>query len=629
MMTNQQHIEGKEKKQNNMQYNNKRLFSEVEKINWYNIPIILIVAIFPLIIRAKPYNASLSDYAWFINSDSYFDYFLLYKKDFFLLLVVMMMLILIIRVLPKKGFLQYELQFIPLVIYAVLILMSSLFSKYREFSFNGIFEQFESVFVVLGYCIAMYYTYMMVKTEKDLNRIMIGFIFCIYIFGIIGLSQFVGHDIFSTEFGRSLIIPDKLKNDVGDLTMHFGNMAYITLYNPNYVSTYVSMIAPIFLCLILFKKKDWKIVFYILAFACLIFCLYAAQTSAGYISFGFGLIFLLILLWRYLIKYKKVVIPVICVALITVISLLSVKHEEIVDKMKSFFQVEQENYNLKEIQTNENDVRINYNNNIMVIQFLVKDENYAACVLTDDKGQVINVQLNSEGSQDVVDSRFPGFVVGPCYYDEKLCFFVRIDGKDWFFTNLSPDGSYYYLNQYGNYDKIVSAPTALFANHQHLFNNRGYLWSKTIPLLKNNILLGSGADTFALVYPQSDYVSQSNVGLGDQLVTKPHSMYLQIAVQYGVLALIVFLIFYGMYFISSLKLYIKGIFNSYYAQIGMGILVGTFSYMICGLTNDSSLTVAPIFWVLMGLGIAVNLKAKPMIEEELELRKTNKNHIKN
>lgn len=628
MMTVQQHSDGKKKRQSNMQYNSKSLYHEVKHTNWFIIPIIFIVAIFPLIMRAKPHDALLSGYAWFINTDSYFDFFLIYKKDFFLFVVALMTIILITRTLLEKGFLRYELQLIPLVIYAVLVLMSSLLSRYKEFSFHGIFEQFESVFVVLGYCIAMYYTYRMVKTEKDINMIMIGFVFCILIFGIIGLSQYFGHDIFSTEFGRSLIIPSKYKNYVGKMAMPFGNMVYLTLNNPNYVSTYASMMAPIFLSLILFRKKDWRIILYILAFASLIFCLYAAQTSAGYISFGIGLIFLLILLWRYLLRFKKIVIPIVCITFVTLIGLVFVKYDEIIDKLMSYIQIAQEDYNLKDIQTNENDVRINYNNNIMVIQFFVKNENYAACVLTDENGEEINVQLNSEGSQDVIDARFPGFVVGPCYYAEKLCFFVRIDGMEWFFTNLSPDGSYYFLNRYGNYDKIVSAPSALFTNHQHLFNNRGYLWSKTLPLLKNNILLGSGADTFVLEYPQSDYVNQSNVGLGDQLVTKPHSFYLQMGVQYGVLALIVFLVFYGMYFISSLQIYMKGIFNSYYAQIGMGIFVGTFCFMICGLTNDSNLTITPIFWVLMGLGIVVNKKAKPIIEEELRLRRTEKNLAK-
>jgi hypothetical protein len=71
-----------------------------------------------------------------------------------------------------------------------------------------------------------------------------------------------------------------------------------------------------------------------------------------------------------------------------------------------------------------------------------------------------------------------------------------------------------------------------------------------------------------------------------------------------------------MYFISSVKLYFKGRYKSYYAQVGVAILVASVSYIVLGFANDSSITVAPVFWVLIGLGITVNRLAKPYIEEE-------------
>lgn len=603
----------------------KQSYSIPEKSNWLVLPIFLMMTIFPLIMRVKSYVTPLSDYAWFSEANNYIDFFLLYKKDFLLLLTFIMITIMIVKAFLDKDFIRCEWLFLPLLIYAILVLISSVFSKYRYYSIHGMHEQFETVFVVLGYCILVYYTYLSVKTERDIRNIIKGLIFCIIIFGIIGFTQLIDHDIFSTEFGKWLIIPGEIRDSIGEIVFNFKGMAYITLYNPNYVSVYVSMIAPIILCLLLFEKKEWKrTTIYILAFASLMLCLYAAKTSAGYLSFGFGLIILIVLLWRYLIKYKKFVIPLAGIAILAMIGLVVIKQDTIAMKLKNFFQTEQVTFSLKEIQTNDNDVQVNYNDHILKVQFLVDEFKNASCVITDENGQPINTEYNSDGTANVIDERFPGFVVGPCYYDEKLSFFIRIDGKDWFFTNQSKDGTYYYLNQYGRFDKIVPAPSALFTKYQNLFNRRGYIWSKTIPLLKKYIILGSGADTFALVYPQSDYVSQANVGLGTQLVTKPHCLYLQIAVQYGVLALISFLVFYGMYFILSLKLYIKGIFNSYFAQIGLGIMIGTLSFMVSGVTNDSCITVTPIFWALVGLGLVANMKAKPMIEEEMRKLKSEK-----
>ncbi|TAH64168.1 MAG: O-antigen ligase domain-containing protein, partial [Anaerolineaceae bacterium] len=206
--------------------------------------------------------------------------------------------------------------------------------------------------------------------------------------------------------------------------------------------------------------------------------------------------------------------------------------------------------------------------------------------------------------------------LGIAQYEDIPLFYVTINKNKWYFTNQTDQGGYYYLNNYGKLDKIIKAPGALFSGYEGYASGRGYIWSRTLPLLKKHIILGSGADTFMISFPQDDYVGLYNHGYSDQLMTKPHNLYLQIGVQTGVLSLIAFLVFYAMYFISSVKLYIKGRYKSYYARVGVAILVASVSYIVLGLANDSSLTVAPVFWVLIGLGITVNRLAKPYIEEE-------------
>jgi hypothetical protein len=36
------------------------------------------------------------------------------------------------------------------------------------------------------------------------------------------------------------------------------------------------------------------------------------------------------------------------------------------------------------------------------------------------------------------------------------------------------------------------------------------MWSRTFPLLKNRIIYGSGADTFAIYFPQNDPIGKIN-----------------------------------------------------------------------------------------------------------------------
>jgi len=57
-----------------------------------------------------------------------------------------------------------------------------------------------------------------------------------------------------------------------------------------------------------------------------------------------------------------------------------------------------------------------------------------------------------------------------------------------------------------------------------------------------------------------------------------------------------------------MKLYWKGTFSDYYYKVGVSIFIGTVSYMIAGISNDSTITVAPVFWVLIGIGTAINYR---------------------
>ena len=167
-------------------------------------------------------------------------------------------------------------------------------------------------------------------------------------------------------------------------------------------------------------------------------------------------------------------------------------------------------------------------------------------------------------------------------------------------------------------DEIVTAEAAVFTEYDTFFGNRGYLWSRSIPLLKKYIVLGSGADTFSIVFPQDDYVVRTNAGYQDQLITKPHSMYLQYGIQYGMAALICFMVMAVMYGVQSLKLCWKADFKDKYSCLALGIFLGVLGYGIMGISNDSCVALAPIAWAMLGFGFAVNAIVKEKQEKETE-----------
>lgn len=621
--SNNQHNSAASAKSKNMKSSNRKSHNLLNHDTLLLVPIILIVAVLPLIVRLTPYVTPLSKFPWFSDFNGYDDVFLICKKNFLLFISFIMVLIIAGKAFMDKRSIKFLPLIAPLGVYALLAFLSSVISKYRYYSLEGSFEQFESIYVILAYCIITYYVFLIVRTERDIKLIIVGLLFCVIVLSIIGITQTTGNDFFATEIGKKIMVPKRYWYKIDELQFHFGGWAYLTLYNPNYVGVYVAMVAPLLLVLTLFLKKDWRTIFYIIGFVGLLVCLYGSHTSGGFIGLVCAILFMSIFLWRYLLKYRKVTVPVMILGIISIIAIFIVNGNTILNQVQKLFQSDKTMYKLKDIETNDSEVIINYDNNVLKAQLIVENGS-SYCLLFDENNKSISMQSNSDGTFTVLDNRFSGFIAAPCLYDQVPSFYIQIEEKKWIFTNQTEDGTYYLINQYGKYDKVFNAPSVIFSNYGHLFNNRGFIWSKTLPLLKRYIILGSGADTFPIVYPQNDYVNLYNVGINDQLVSKPHSIYLQIAVQYGVLSLIAFLVFYVMYFVSSFKLYIKGVFHNYYAQVGFGIFVSTFGYMICGITNDSNLSVAPIFWLFMGLGIVSNMKAKPFVEEELKRMKVEK-----
>ena len=192
--------------------------------------------------------------------------------------------------------------------------------------------------------------------------------------------------------------------------------------------------------------------------------------------------------------------------------------------------------------------------------------------------------------------------------DTYIGFVTTIDSKSWMFTYTYKDDvlSYYTVNALGHLDKNITSSSAIFTEHYDLFNGRGYIWAKTIPLLKDHLLLGSGADSFSLIFPQSDYVSAYKGGYENMIISKPHCMFMQTAVQTGLLSLFLLLAFYLWYVIQCIKLYLWKKAQTLEQALAAAIFAGTAGFMVISLVNDSTICVTPVFSVLLGIGIVLN-----------------------
>ncbi len=568
----------------------------------YFIPVILLLTVVPLIVRMYSFKSGLAQFDWSPASDETLDFFLYYKSLAITVIAAAMSIILAVRYFMKKKEFKFCYEMIPIIIYAALTFLSSIFSQYRYFSFHGAVEVFETVWVLLGYCVIAFYAYQLIDTFEDLDCIMKWMTVGVALMLVIGMLQVTGRDFYTSEFGKKLVT-----GGMADIDLAFEKgRVFLGMYNPNYVASYFALIIPMEIALLIQNKKWYFRILYAGMLVLSIICLLASGNRSAIAAFAVTILFILLLFNKRLIKAWKIVLPVTAVIAVVFGTYLK-KDDFIIQKFIRLMHAEDRPEDpISEIVTGDNDVAITCNGQVFHAAYDITPEGYINMTIQDDAGTALNTTVDEATfTYAVQDERFPGFTVQAVNLNNEIAMGVFAGNVTWYFKK-GDDGTYYYYNVYGRWDKINNAPRVWVNFLEKRFEERGTIWSKTIPLLKNCLIFGTGADTYTVVYPQDDYVDKTYDYSTSSMDVKPHCLYLQIAVQSGIPALLAVLVFYIWYFVTGVRLYAKASYQDGMEIIGAGLLLATFTYMVISFLNDSTVTVAPIFWIMMGLGIAVN-----------------------
>jgi len=586
------------------------------KHHYYHlIPLLFVLVVLPLISKLYIYDPKLSQFDWFPDSTEMYDIFLYYKSVLFTITAVIMALLILGKRFIEDRHAITPAECFPLAAYAILALLSTLFSEYRSYGFSGIYEQFESVWVLLGYCVTVYYAYLFVEKE-DIAFLVRCFLIGIALITALGLSQALRHDFFRSDLGQKIVTYGTPYSSLG---FNFEeDRVYMSLFNPNYVGSYIALVFPILICCVIFfkasghtdsKEKLLSIIECVISFLLLIglaFCLVKSASKSGVIAVAASFLLLFVILIPHMKKYWYLGILIIIAAFAGIFFTDRAMDNRLSSSIKNLFHGEKTTYDLEDITVTDEYVSFTYLGN--TLHFL-QTENFEPEV-TEADGTVLPLTYDGNFIYRITEERYSDISIYQFPIEDCMSIGIDLLGTTWYFSNDNETGEYLFYNIYGKWTPFTKAPSALFTGRESIATGRGYIWSRTIPLLKNYILLGSGADTFAIVFPNNDYLGMYNSGYTGQTITKPHNLYLQIAVQTGVLSLIAFLAFYLIYFVSSLLLYTRCRFDSYESKIGLGIFIGSFGYLVSGIINDSMITVAPVFWALMGVSISINRQLK-------------------
>lgn len=712
------------------------------------LPIIVFLLISPLLVTMFIKDLSYIE-EMMTNQVTASDFFSLGRAYFMLGITLVILMIFILDGFATKDLVYYRRTwfYLPVGIYTLMVIVSTFVGKYLEYfasNFSGAslegenlrysiavwgyWERYEGMLAILGYVILLLYVVNYIRKSCEIKVILDSLYISTFIVCLIGLSQFFGFDFYQTSVGKYFMLPGKYAAYREFVDFHFGSgTIYATLYNTNYVGTYMAMLFPLsFVTALNENSRNKKIMYYIVTIL-IITNLFGSNSLTGLVAFITALVVVLVAMYRQIYKDKIYIVGLIVFSLLFLLIMdissgrgmskelglynnLTTENVSVLHKDKIIDSVE---FDGLRTTINGADERltigidssnqlvflgesgqilpyINMRNNfiewhidqaflgIMILENSIQllDYNYKGISMTsngDDKKYVINdpmysmyvvevyesfvkitkdenyIQINfDDDGLLTIDSEL-GELFAISSFEENALQLLRPDTgrkESAFGKILLEDYMHYYfeMNSEGNYLRanisgknlniyyvnnesyLISSGGYLsrgedvtifqpLKGRENFGSNRGYIWSRSIPILKNTIFIGTGPDTYPVVFPQNDVVGKLNYLYGTQIIVdKPHNMYLQMGINTGMISLLAFLTLVLGYLLLNINIFWKKK-DDYFDYINVAVVAAVSSYLVAGIANDSVISVAPIFWIILGIGISITISKRELKAE--------------
>lgn len=506
-----------------------------------------------------------------------------------------------------------------------------------------------------------------------------------FIIGLLGTLQYFGIDYGNWDIVKHLIVIGQSEhNDISKISTVFTGSSYATLYNPNYFGSYIALVIP-WCAYFIFKgdKLAWRILGGI-DVVLLMISLLGCGSAAGAAGMAVVVFVTVVLIIPFMNKKLRLIVIGVGVAGIAVAAFLLVKagfFEAFFVETDAPHPIEYLEAGNGEFFIGLTDGRtLHVTMDEEMLNTPLWTESYTPkemmTVRNDATGEELIMEEDDELASTIKDEGYPAlrfsYHIGVEDTSEitiNRYNLLKIEDGDyyWYLTNDDDKNFMYYDDYFGRRGKLRRIKTVGFKGKNSFAGGRGYIWSRTIPYLKKYILKGAGADNFVYVFPNDDYVGAKYYGYSGLTTTRPHNMFLQIWIQEGLVALIAFLFLYGLFMIRALMLCFgrkhrlatmgadgaeipigsgeaKNNNSSGQAEtkkgasevvmgatkktgitfVGVTIAtaIGTTGYMVTGLANDSIVCVAPVFWVMLGVGYAAEAMAHKQIRQVVAAGKT-------
>ena len=261
-----------------------------KKIQWDLLPGMFMMIFLPLVAKGQKVQVDLGKYSWFPDGDFQYDFFMYWKSIVFLILTAGMIQVLIDRCVIRGFSVKQWKYFMPLLVHAGLVILSAALSVDKTLSLKGMWQQYESMWVLLGYIVVVFYCAQVVETMKDVRIMLWSAAVGTVLPGIAGITQIAGKDFFYTGVGKWLLSAGMDKD--AKEAMHYlysgsGNTkAYMTVYAPNYAGVYIVLILPVIVVLTVTAASKAGKIFGCILSVILCICLYGSGSKTGLIVSG-------------------------------------------------------------------------------------------------------------------------------------------------------------------------------------------------------------------------------------------------------------------------------------------------------------------------------------------------------
>ena len=619
------------------------------------IPIILFVLSI-LIVRLHLFSMPMTNIYWSeaTNDSTLSDLFNYWKAITIIGVACLAVLVFIIAYFKDSIRFKKSFLYIPVLVYVLFVLISYAFSDYKYFALRGMSEHFEGTFVLLSYMIMVIFLASVVDSEKRLKTVVYSAICVALLLGILGITQATGHDFFSTAVGQKLMTPNYMLDtgvkswDMIDILAASGQKAYDfsftegevyqTVYNINYVPLYLSLLVPLAAaCFLSFTNSSKKYrslaVISLVIYGLFLYNYFTANSASGY--FGLFTIFFAAIIVTHT-YFKKWIKQLLCLLLVLGL-IMGLTTERWLPEIKSTFNIGINIFTEKVfgdsgeipspeqfenlpgrtipyidyIESEDNRLDFSMNGNVLRV---TRDTEKGAYELSDIEGNPLYITSTDidEGWYQILDDRFHDYaLVTIGNSGENSYFAVKTRWDVWQFRYNGE--KFVYLNQVGKEASLRKVPHSHLIKDYNFATMRGLIWDTTIPLLKDYIIKGAGADCFTFVYPQNDYATKYNLHgilVLNEVTDKAHNLYMQYWVNTGLISLLAWLTMVGYYLVGAAKQFRKRGFVDFCDFVNGGIFCGICGFLAVALFNDGSVNTMPMFYTMLGTGLAINMRDK-------------------